>query len=219
MEGLDARGALPPLLRPDLLCDIDGYDAWERAGITHLAQPGTPYSACLDDLAGATELIRQWTPGSRSLTDCVRTAFAKPARDEAGRWSQQRGIERIARLTAGTAKNALVSSKDLDEAWEHQFAIVESEWFDRAMKNYLAARLFGNWVAYQGRGLRSIVEWLRTCASVVHHFVLQRVSAGMALETAAFIEAVRSTDLLLLHVLDSAEFARDVAASEEFHAA
>jgi hypothetical protein len=41
----------------------------------------------------------------------------------------------------------------------------------------------------------------------------------MALDTRAFVEAVRSTDLLLLHVLDSAEFARDVAASEEFRAA
>ena len=37
------------------------------------------------------------------------------------------------------------------------------------MKNYLAARVFANWIAYQGRGLRSIVEWLRTCAAIVRH--------------------------------------------------
>ncbi len=219
MEGLDARGALPPLLRPDLLCDIDGYDAWERAGIALLAEPGTPYAACLDDLAGATELIRQWTPGSRSLADCVRTAFAKPPRDAAPQWSQQHAIERVARLTSGSADDALRSSGDFDEAWKRQFAIVDCEWFDRGMKNYLAARLFGNWVAYQGRGLRTIVEWLRTCAAVVHHFVLHRGGAGMTLDTAAFVEALRSTDLLLLHVLDSAAFAQDAAASEEFRAA
>ena len=30
-EGLDARDALPPLLAPGMLMDLDGYDAWERA--------------------------------------------------------------------------------------------------------------------------------------------------------------------------------------------
>ena len=90
------------------------------------------------------------------------------------------------------------------------------EWFDRAMKNYLAARLFGNWVAYQGEGLRSIVEWVRTCAAVVHHFLIRRfMESGRSLSSATFIDAVRSADLLLLHVLDSAAFARDVVALEQ----
>src|SRR5262249_40791155 len=40
MEGLDARDALPPLVRPGLLCDMDGYDTWERAGIAVFAQTG-----------------------------------------------------------------------------------------------------------------------------------------------------------------------------------
>jgi len=30
IEGLDARDALPPLLRPGILCDLEGYAAWER---------------------------------------------------------------------------------------------------------------------------------------------------------------------------------------------
>jgi hypothetical protein len=36
IEGLDARDALPPLVRPDLLSDVAGYDAWEAAVV------GTP---------------------------------------------------------------------------------------------------------------------------------------------------------------------------------
>ena len=32
-EGLDARDALPPLLRPGMLTDHEGYDAWERRAI------------------------------------------------------------------------------------------------------------------------------------------------------------------------------------------
>ncbi len=38
LEGLDARDALPPLLRPGMLTDFEGYDAWERAAIALLAQ-------------------------------------------------------------------------------------------------------------------------------------------------------------------------------------
>ena len=42
MEGLDAWDALPPLLRPGLLCDMEGYDTWERAGVAVFAQPDSP---------------------------------------------------------------------------------------------------------------------------------------------------------------------------------
>ena len=38
LEGLDAREALPPLLRPGMLTDLEGYDAWERAAIALLAR-------------------------------------------------------------------------------------------------------------------------------------------------------------------------------------
>ena len=34
-EGLDATAALPPLLRPGMLMDFDGYGAWERGAIEH----------------------------------------------------------------------------------------------------------------------------------------------------------------------------------------
>ena len=86
--------------------------------------------------------------------------------------------------------------------------------FDRPMKNYLAARVFGNWVAYHARGLRTIVEWLRACVAVVSHEMLRRVEDGNPLDETAFVEAVRSADLLLLHVVDSADFARLLAPGE-----
>ena len=100
--------------------------------------------------------------------------------------------------------------------WNARAGADDVDWFDLGMKNYLAARLFGNWIAYQGQGLRSIVEWLQTCAAVVRHFVLQRLTrSGLPLDRSVFIESVRSADLLLLHVLDSGSFARDVAALEQ----
>ena len=37
LEGLDATAVLPPLLRPNLLTDLDGYGAWERRALGSLA--------------------------------------------------------------------------------------------------------------------------------------------------------------------------------------
>ena len=61
---------------------------------------------------------------------------------------------------------------------------------DRALKRWLAARLFGNWVAYQGDGLHAIVAYLRVCLGT---FTTELARDGQALE------AIRRSDLLILH--------------------
>jgi hypothetical protein len=216
MEGLDARKAWPPLLQPGRLCDPDGYATWERAGLATLARTDCRYTTCLADVAAATERIRRWTPGGRSLSDCVLTAFADRSIGTGTAWSQPHAIQRVARLTAGSAGDDLASIPHFEEQWNQRVGATAIDWFDLGMKNYLAARLFGNWIAYQGQGLRSIVEWLRTCAAVVRHFLLQRlIGSGLPLDRSAFIESVRSADLLLLHVLDSGSFARDIVSLEQ----
>jgi hypothetical protein len=215
MEGLDAADALPPLLRPGLLCDTEGYDAWERAGVAIFANPQRRYNECLDDLAAATERSRAWMPGAVSLRDHVLDSHRAPNVDVSTAWCEGSAIARIARLTAGAVGDDLRTIPDFNAQWNRWFDANDADWFDQGMKNYLAARLFGNWVAYQGQGLRSIVEWLRTCDAVVRHFLLRRLlESARPLDRSAFIESVRSSDLLLLHVLDSASFARDVAALE-----
>ena len=216
MEGLDARDALPPLLRPGLLCDVAGYAEWEKAGLASLARPQHPHGRCLDDLAAITEVIRQWRPGNDSLPDTVRAAFRTEKRNVPATGCYSRVMQRVARLTAGSAGEDLAPIADFAAHWRDRVGIVPLDWFDQGMKNYLAARLFGNWIAYQGQGLRSIVEWVRTCAAVVHHFALRRLlESKLPFDRAGFIEALRSADLLLLHVLDSQSFARDVASLEE----
>lgn len=215
MEGLDASDALPPLLRPGLLCDIDGYDAWERAGIDTFARTDLASDACIDVVAAATEVIHHWRPGDGPLLERVSVAFSRAHPGEGADCdSHARAIETVARLTAGRVGNALAPVESFDEKWQRHVG-AQFEQFDHGMRNYLAARLFANWIAYQGRGLRTIVEWLRTCASVVRHQLLQRVlDTGSPPAIDDFIEAVRSADLLLLHVVDSAAFAKHVAPIE-----
>lgn len=61
---------------------------------------------------------------------------------------------------------------------------------DRAVKRWLAARLFGNWRAYQADGLLAIVRYLRDCLST---FTTELGRDGSALE------AIRRSDLLIVH--------------------
>jgi hypothetical protein len=59
-----------------------------------------------------------------------------------------------------------------------------------ALKRWLAARLFGNWVAYQGDGLQAIIRSLRGCLAT---FTTELARDGSPLE------AIRRSDLLILH--------------------
>ena len=217
VEGLDASDALPPLLRPGFLCDLEGYDAWERAGISVFADSARGFGHCLDVLAAATESIRSWSPGDTTLADRVQAEFQAAANARvAHTWSGWRAIDRVRTLTIGRVGDDLIPLDGFDDAW-NDHAVRRLDWFDSAMKNYLASRLFANWIAYQGRGLRTIVEWLRTCAAVVGHELLRRTDHSTAAPGSAdFIEAVRSADLLLLHVLDSARFATHASAIEDW---
>jgi hypothetical protein len=215
VEGLDARDALPPLLRPGLLCDMEGYDAWERAGISLFGDSDRGFEDCLSILAVATESIRGWNPGGGTLAARVRAGFQTAADGRVAlAWSNARMIERVRLLTIGRVGNDLIPLDGFDDTW-NDHAGKRLVWFNSAMKNYLASRLFANWIAYQGRGLRTIVEWLRTCAAAVGHELLRRSQSIAPPDPADFIEAVRSADLLLLHVLDSASFARHASAIED----
>jgi Fe-S-cluster containining protein len=68
----------------------------------------------------------------------------------------------------------------------------------RAVQRWLAAHLFGNWIAYQGRGLRTIVRYVRACLDV---FSVELARDGNALE------AIRRSDYLIVHESDSQQLA------------
>jgi hypothetical protein len=214
MEGLDATAALPPLVRPGLLCDPEGYGAWERAALAIFSQPDLTHAQCLDSISGATERLRRWRPQTGPMATRVPQAFqiGDPHEGRDPDWCE-RTIHVMNELSSGRAPR-LPSVNQLDQEWA-RYVGDQHQWLDGGMKNYLAARLFGNWIAYQGRGLRTVVEWLRACAAVVRSEFLARVArSGGPPAAADFIEAVRAADLRLLHVVDSAVFAQHVAAIE-----
>lgn len=215
VEGLDAGGALPPLLRPDALTDLEGYSAWEAACLVMFARADLPHAQAIALIADATERVRIWQPGTATLKSAVECAFADARSDvPADPLAHERTMEIVRSVSSIVVHRDIQPIDGFEDEW---LCRVEpsAATFERAMKNYLAARLFGNWIAYQGRGLRSVVQWLRTCAALVRHFLLQQALTGQRTPgVAEMVEAFRKSDLLLLHVIDSQAFARRVHAIE-----
>jgi hypothetical protein len=216
--GLDAREALPPLLRPGMLCDLDGLAAWEACGVQLFAQQAWSAEEALDRLTSATERIRGWRPEDGSLAGRVRRAFAGandgPAEEAPHRNSRGRHLALVnSCLHDGSRPRTLVAAhRDVDAC------LVAPEWpeFAGAVRRYLATRLFGSWLAYEGRGLRTIVRSLEASLSILRIECGRAcAAAGRPLNRALLTQAFRQTDLLLVHEMDSRPFARRLSAGEE----
>jgi Fe-S-cluster containining protein len=70
--------------------------------------------------------------------------------------------------------------------------------FEPAVKRWLAARLFGTWIAYQGNGLQTIVRYLRASFDV---FQVELARDGKPRE------AIRRADHLIVHESSSQQLA------------
>src|SRR5262249_31122029 len=102
--------------------------------------------------------------GWRDSRSCARSRSRRPR--SSSRDSTPPGHGSSRRRVAG-----------LDAAWT---GLVEPHLGEvsRPMRHYLGARVFANWVAYQGRGLRTVVAWLRTCLAVLNNEIARRVLAS-----------------------------------------
>jgi hypothetical protein len=76
-EGLDATNVMPPLLRPDMLTDLDGYNAWEREGLAVLNDRDYSARLALAIIAAATADMCDWRPGVETLEMRVTRAFQR----------------------------------------------------------------------------------------------------------------------------------------------
>jgi hypothetical protein len=184
-EGLDARDVLPPLERPGRLVDLDAFTEWEGELVRKCAVRG---AAC--DVRGAR------VGGDRSCFELVRQALP-PSLD----WPEPpAGFDAI--RTESIAAN-----------WQAVGPV---------LGRYLAARAFGSWVAYLGftggkgaegaeraEGARGAVERSVEIAEAVFMIELVRqVDRSKQAGKAELIEALRRSDLLLLHYVDPEAFAR-----------
>jgi hypothetical protein len=147
----------------------------------------------LDAIASATTALTAWSPGAGHLRDAVDGAFddtrPRPTPDIEPDVSLARLVLRAVPPEL-LPRSALFGygSVDLDAA--RPYGAVINRW--------LAARLFGTWIAYQADGLDVLVRYLRACLSVL------LVEMG---RECRFVEAIRRSDYLLVHLADSQRLA------------
>jgi hypothetical protein len=82
------------------------------------------------------------------------------------------------------------------------------------MANYMAACTFGNWTAYRGQGLRTVVAWLSGCYDVLRIQLVRHARAAGGINREVMIESFRMADFIIVHTVPSLEFGRTAAVFE-----
>jgi hypothetical protein len=213
-DGLDARGAFPPLLRPGVLMDWDTLAAWDRFAFDRLDRETHDVDAALQDLMAVGEALRGWTPADGPLVQRLRTAIVGAASASAGvRLQPAWQLDADVRALTPAAAPAL-RPDEFDDAWTRW---VEPMWpaFTRPLCRYVAAKLCGNWCWYQGDGLRTLLRSVEAALAIV------RVEAARhgqqhrrMLDRSLLHESVRQADLLLVHLSSREALARHWSAVE-----
>jgi hypothetical protein len=219
-DGFDARGTIPPLLRPGVAMDTRTCRLWERHVI------GVLDSACLapEDMlarvALAADEIRSWAAGQQSLDAHARMTLAggTASRWPQGRWNMTLpGASRLflqatASVPPGLSRPGMPEDVEAaDRAW------VQPRWtgFSRPLGRYLAARSFAAWSAYLGEGLRTQVAMLAIALAVVRiEAARETARASQLLDAPLLHAAIRSADLLLHHLSDGPGLVKSLAGVE-----
>jgi hypothetical protein len=189
-EGLDARQAPPPLLRPGVWLGWDGHQRWQRHVIDVLGRDGPPEEA-LALLAAQAERARGWTIDHGPFADYLEAALAGPSGPRPpSPPPDDLYDEVVSAIPAPLRPTRAAAVPD-----------VSCEAYQRPVRRYLAARAFGSWIALQGSGLRTSVRALQAAAALVRReAALACAEAGRALDGALLKEAFRRADLSLVHL-------------------
>lgn len=199
-EGLDARAAAPPLLRPGVFLGWDAHARFERHAVATLgaADGATPETA-LGRLAADAERLRAWTAHDGAFDDRLDLVIENAARETPPAPPDDMLIAEV--------RAAIPDALRPPDREPHAV-----DWgpFALAVRRYLAARAFASWASVQGPGLRTTVRALQAALAVL------RAEVGPAvLERSTLTEAIRRTDLRLVHLASPEALARSLGRCEE----
>ena len=211
-EGLDARGQWPPLVRPGLLFDLASYSRWETFIVSTLAS-GVSAATALARIAVTAERVRAWTPACGPFDAWMTRSLQSPATDSSlSIYDRFRATEAFERL-GGFVPEGLSAPQALSDITT--IAELGSSLESRAVNRYLAAKAFASWCAYESHGIRTLVAELFVSELVlrVEHERARRAARGApfdgkhsdaqgTLDRSLMIEAIRQSDLLLMHLID-----------------
>jgi Fe-S-cluster containining protein len=196
---------LPPLLRPNMLMDLDGYAAWERHMVDRCAVAEDGPESVLATLARDARLLREWRPGPITLTEAVaalprdRVRAGVAATEDASLETSLALHAEVMRAVPDDLRPAL-DETGLAEAFDGH---VRAHWggFSVPLTRYVAAKAFASWTAYQGRGVATIVRGLEAALALVRVEASRQCrDAGRPLDADLLTEAIRGADFALNHL-------------------
>jgi Fe-S-cluster containining protein len=224
-EGLDARAALPPLLRPGVLMDWPSLERWEAHAVALLDEPGVAPEEALDRLADDAERARLWTPAAGPFAAFFERVLDSRA-SAPGTGGREPGPRRAAPAISAAAALRLVVDcvpprarrmPDPGEAGAIDADRVAALGRELAApaRRWLAAKAFASWSVLQGDGLRTSVLALRVALGVLRAEAARVCGASVGpLDAELLKQAVRRADLLLVHLVDPEALARRLSRCE-----
>jgi hypothetical protein len=209
-EGLDARDVLPPLLTEGVLMDLDAYSAWEAHAVRSFAGQASPAAedspeAVLDALAADATRLMKWRPGGITLCDAVRALDRTDVRRDAVTppdWKTEMQLVALVHDAIAEDQRPAALPRPARELFTLERA---RDWRAHAVviNRFLAAHAFASWAVYQGRGLDAMIRALRKVLAVLRYEVLRALERSPGtLSDATLKDAIRQSDLLLVHLAD-----------------
>ncbi|MET0553653.1 MAG: hypothetical protein ABW221_11490 [Vicinamibacteria bacterium] len=196
-EGLDARVAAPPLLRPGVFLGWEAHARFERHAVATLGAPdGASPEEALAGLASEAERLRAWTVHDGAFDDRLDRVL-----DGAGGTAPGPPDEELLAEVRSAIPEALRPADPTPHA-------VDWGPYRPVVRRYLAARAFASWCAVQGPGLRTAVRALQAALAVL------RAEVRAPLDRSGLLEAIRRTDLRLVHLASPEALARTLGRCE-----
>lgn len=228
-EGLDARDALPPLLRPGVLMSWAAHARLEEHAVALFGREELAVEQALARLSAQAEALRGWTPAlgrfddhvARVIGDSDRAGGPAAGGLESSLESWLAAWERVAALVPpghplpASPRGALGAVGETALGRVSPAVDAACRKLRRPVGRWLAARAFASWLPLQGNGVRTSIQGLRLAHGVLRA-ELARAAAerGEALDEEQLKQAIRRADLLLVQLADPLALARELGRCE-----
>lgn len=218
-EGLDARGAWPPLLATNVLMDLAAYTQWEAHLISWLGGERNPDGQWApEDVLQLLDLqarrLATWRPGDQPLAEAIHGLEPDtPAASRPPDWVQEQRLRAAAIAALPPPQEWDGEVNDLPDIWSRDMA---DAWraHARIVNRFLAAHAFAAWSAYQAEGLVPQIRALGLVLAALRHQTVHLCQrAGGPLTRRRLLDAVRQTDRLLRHLVNRAALAARMSRS------
>lgn len=205
---------VPPLLRPGVMMELDAYGEWERHMVRRAASGLAPESL-LATLMRDAGLVRAWRPEGPSITVLIASLPGEAVQADVPATLDSSLL--AFRAVMAAVPDDLRPAPDeagLEDAYAR---LMRPSWggWSHPVRNYIAAKAFASWTAYQGRGVRSVVRGLEAAVALVRvEAARQCRDAGRELDRELLLEAFRQADFALNHLAVGEDLAEAWSAAE-----